>query len=366
MLCFWLNSCDTDSRSHSSNAQSSIIKYADNLNLEKTDKGMVVTIGQPYKGASSSKKYLLTDDIDQSSRDDFDVVIKVPIKTMVATATSQVGFIDQLEAESFLTGFTTTDFISSKRIRERVASNQIVELGRDANINIEELISLSPDILVAYSASTDVSQWEQVENLGIPIVYDASFLETSPLAQAEWIKFFAALVGKSDQADSIFSQIEKSYRDLQLLTNNIANKPTSICGTMYNGTWFMPGGQSWVATYIEDAGGQYLWKDIKQTGSVPLSFEAVYEKSLNANFWIGATAFKTYNQLIGEDERYLKFDVVQNRLIYSPTKRLNGLGGNDYYESAVVRPDLVLKDFIKIFHAEVLPDHELIYYKKLD
>ncbi len=371
MLFFWLiscetDSCETDSRNQSSDIRSAIIKYADNLYLEKTDKGLVVTIGQPFKGASSSKKYLLTGVIDRLNRDDFDAIIKVPIKSIVATATSQVGFIDQLESGSFLTGFTTTDFISSGRIRKRIASSQIVELGRDVNINIEELISLSPDILVAYSASANVSQWEQVENLDIPVVYDASFLETSPLAQAEWIKFFAALVGKSELADSIFNEVEKSYRALQILTNNIANKPTVICGTMYNGTWFMPGGQSWVATYIDHAGGEYLWNNIQQTGSVPLSFEAVYEKSLRANYWIGATAYTSYNQLINEDERYMKFEVVQNHMIYTPTNRMNGLGGNDYYESAVVRPDLVLKDFITILHPKVLPQNELLYYEKLE
>ena len=343
------------------------LRYAENFSVSKTPNGVVLTVIEPYKGAPDSRKYLLVNGLDtHAENEDYDAVIQVPIQSIAATATSQAGFIDALDASDNLAGYSTTDFISSAKIRDRIEAGLIIELGRDASINIEALMALSPDMLMAYSASTDVSQWDQIETLGIPVVYDASFLETSPLAQAEWIKFFAAFLGKSDQADSIFNNIEQSYVQLLSLTQNTNIKPTVIGGTMYNGTWFMPGGKSWVATYIQDAGGTYLWENIDQTGSVPLSFESVFEKSLNVDFWIGATAYSTFDQLVNEDERYLKFKAVRDKTIFSPTKKTNGLGGNDYYESGVVRPDLVLSDFIKILHPELQPEKGFNYYKKLE
>ena len=340
-------------------------KYAENLKIKQTAIGVEVTIGQPFKGSSRPVKYLLTTKESQTESGAFDATIQVPVKSVAATATSQAGFIAALNAGKFLSGFSTTDFISSPKLRRLVESGYIQELGMDSNISIETLIQLAPDLLIGYSASNDVARWEQIVKLGTPVIYDASFLETSPLAQAEWIKLFGALFGLEHTADSVFSIIENSYLELATLQENTEYRPTIICGTMYNGTWFMPGGESWVATYIDQAGGNYLWKDLDQTGTKPLSFEAVYERSLNADYWIGATAFSSIDQILNEDERYSKFNAVNAKTIYSPTKRQNGLGGNDYYESALVRPDLVLKDFIKIVHPELLPDHELFYYQKL-
>ena len=262
------------------NDQPNVLHYAENFSFEKTPQGITITIKEPFKGATNPKRYLLTDKTDSIMQDMYDAVIQVPISSMAATATSQIGFLDALQAEVFLTGFSTTDFISSPTFRERIATKQVVELGRDVNMDIEALITLSPDLLVVYSATSDVSHWDQIEHFGIPVIFDASFLETSPLAQAEWIKFFAALVGKTEEADSIFSAIEQNYNELLVSTKIYQNTPTVIAGTMYNGTWFMPGGKSWVATYINHAGGEYLWKDIQQTGSAPLSFEAVLRKEL--------------------------------------------------------------------------------------
>ncbi|BAL99694.1 MAG: hypothetical protein KatS3mg049_2263 [Caldilinea sp.] len=52
--------------------------------------------------------------------------------------------------------------------------------------------------------------------------------------------------------------------------------------------------------------------------------------------------------------------------MYNNNARLNEYGGNDYWEGGLANPDVVLADLIKIFHPELLPDHELVYYRKLD
>ena len=343
----------------------SSVKYATNLSLQSMETGTIVSINEAYKGATEVKKYLLTTEENSEVDDSYDAIIPVPVKSIAATATSQIGYLDALDKTGLVTGFATLDFVSSTALRSRIEAGDVIELGRDAS-NLEALVELSPQLLIAYSSNSEVGQWTNIEQLGIPVLFEASFLETSPLAQAEWIKLFGILTGSRTQADALFNEVEKSYHDIRKQAREVAGMPSVIAGTMYNGTWFMPGGASWVAIYIKDAGARYLWDNIRQTGTFPLSFEAVYETGLQADFWIGATAFHSLDHLLSEDERYHNFKAVNAGQIYTPTARMNGMGGNDYYESGIVRPDLVLKDFVKIVNPEVIPEHQLRYYRRLD
>ena len=341
------------------------LKYTRNLTLKQSAEGKVISIIQSYPGGPSVS-YLLTNK-PTTTHSKKQLTIKTPIESMVGTSTSHVGFIDLLDKEQVLKGFTTTDFISSPEINALIDQKEVVDLGRDSDINMEKLLELSPDLVIGYSISGNITQYQQIIELGIPVIYDASYLEPTPLAQAEWIKLIGLMTGKEAQADSIFDAIEQNFLALKdLVIDHSQGLPTIIGGSVYNGTWYMPGGKSWVANYINLAGGDYLWDDILQTGSIPLSFEAVYERSAEADFWIGATAYKNYSQLIAEDDRYLKFKAVMDTSIYSPTKRVTPKGGNDYYESGVARPDLVLKDFIKILQPQLLPDHDLYYYQRMN
>ncbi len=341
------------------------LKHARNLTIEESAEGNRITIHQSFPGGPA-RSYRLTDRGNYSNIEE-EVIIKTPVNSIVGTSTSHIGFIDILDAEMALRGFTTTDFISSPDIRSLIDQNQVIDLGQDNEINMEKLLELSPDLVIAYSVTGNISQYQQMMEFGIPVLYDASYLEPTPLAQAEWIKLIGTILGKEAVADSIFNAIESRFFELKsLIINNGQPRPKVIGGSVYNGTWFMPGGASWVANYIEQAGGDYMWANIPQTGSIPLSFEAVYEISVDADLWIGATAYKSYNQLIKEDERYLKFKAVKDTAIYSPTRRVTPTGGNDYYESGVARPDLVLRDFIKIMNPGIMEGEELVYYKKLE
>ena len=328
----------------------SSLNHAQHLNIETDGEASTITIIEPYKGANTPMSFSFNR----------------PVKRIVCTSTSQIGFVDLLDAQDALAGYSTPDFISSLKVRQLIDSGQVIDIGQDIAINIEKLLELKPDLVVAYSISGDIGQWEQIERFGIPVIYDASHLEPTPLAQAEWIKLFGALLGVQSKGDSIFREIESNYTAFLNKTATITSKPTVLCGSMYNGTWFIPGGNSWVAKYINDAGGDYMWNDLPESGSVPLSFEVVFERSHNADIWIGATIFNDMVSLKTADDRYASFKSVSEQRIFSPVKRLNGLGGNDYYEMGIARPDLVLVDFIKILQPGVLDNDELYFYKKLE
>lgn len=314
-----------------------------------------MTVYEPFQGSKSPQIISLNNPDG----------ISIPVKRVVCTSTSQLHFLELLDETDKLVGFPTLNFISSELIQDKTEKGSIVDLGKDAALNIEQLIKLKPDIVVAYSISNDLRQWERIERLGIQVVFDASYLEPTPLAQAEWIKFFGFLLGKEKAADSVFNKIEKSYQEVLEMANRKGSRPTVIGGSLYNGTWFMPGGNSWVASYIRDAGGNYLWSHLDQMGSSALTFETVYEHGRNADIWIGATAYGSISSILQSDERFGFFQSVIDSNVFSPTKRITKNGGNDYYESGVARPDLVLKDLVKMLHPEVIPDYELVYFKNL-
>ena len=186
------------------------------------------------------------------------------------------------------------------------------------------------------------------------MIYNGDWVEKHPLGKAEWIKFFGVLYGKEKEADSIFNHIEKQYLDAKKLVQNVSKKPTILSGAMFKDIWYLPKGDSWQATVIEDAGGNYLWSQTEGTGSIALSIESVLDKAQNADFWIAPSQYTSYSKLISDNKVYGEFDAFKNQNIHTFAKAKGATGGLLYYELAPNRPDLVLKDLISILHPDLL------------
>lgn len=224
---------------------------------------------------------------------------------------------------------------------------------------------LQPDAVIAYDAGGESGNLDKIIEAGIPVIYNSDFLETSPLGRAEWIKFFGALLGEEQKADSIFSSIENKYNKLVELGEGAKEKPTVLNGVVYGDTWFMPGGGNWASIFYENAGGHYLWKEDTTTNWLELSFEAVFDKGRKADFWIGTASFNTKEEMLIADGRYSDFQPFIENNVYNYSKKRSSTGAYDFFESAYARPDLVLGDLIKILHPELLPDYETVYFEQL-
>jgi len=209
------------------------------------------------------------------------------------------------------------------------------------------------------------STFSILQNAGIPVLYNSDWTETSPLGKAEWIKFFGALFNKEKQANSIFNTIETDYLLAKEIAATAKEKPTVISGAMFKDIWYMPQGESWGAQFIEDANGNYLWSDSKGTGSLSLSLESVLEKGHGADIWIGPGQFTRFEDLQNASQAYTQFNAFKNKEVYTYNLKKGEKGGSIYFELAPNRPDLVLKDMIKILHPELLPEHSLYFFNKL-
>jgi iron complex transport system substrate-binding protein len=293
------------------------------------------------------------------------IIIPIPIKTIVATSTTHIPSLEMIGVTTTLVGFPHTDYISSEKVRARIDAGKVKELGNNHDLNTEVLLDLQPDVIIGYGIDNQNSTLDNLQKSGLKVLLNGDWNEETPLGKAEWIKFFGALYGKQKQANEIFSKIEKDYLNTVKIAKNAKVKPTVLAGDMFEDRWYLPKGTSWGSILLKEANGNYLWKETSGTGSLSLSFETVYFKAKDADFWITSGQFSTLSEMTNSNPHYAKFKAFKNKNVYSFSGKKGKTGGILYYELAPNRPDIVLKDIVKILHPELLPSYTPFFFEKL-
>ncbi|MGD1889371.1 MAG: ABC transporter substrate-binding protein [Cyclobacteriaceae bacterium] len=341
------------------------ITYAKNFTIEANEHYKLVTVRNPWQESDTLLSLVLyptgTEDpaIEQA-----DFTIPVPIEEVVATSSPHNGYLKLIEELDKDTGVAEDKYLYNAYIYNKVSQGEVAQVGSLKSSNLEILLDVSPDLVMRTGYDNVRNEDDRLIESGIPVSYNIEWMETTMLARAEWIKYVGAFFNKDAMADSIFRQVEQEYLNARLLTTKVENRPSVMTGNNFKGTWYMPSADSYLTKLILDAGGDYHYKDEQATGSLPLSFEVVLDDMIEADYWIGPRA-ESLKELEMMDERYTLFKAFRAGNVYTFNERMSENGGNDYWESGMTRPDLILKDVIKIFHPELLPNHQLYYYKKL-
>jgi iron complex transport system substrate-binding protein len=220
--------------------------------------------------------------------------------------------------------------------------------------------------VIGFGINGNNKTFETIKKSGIPVIYNGDWNEASPLAKAEWIKFFGVLYDKTKKADSIFNQIESDYLEAKKIALQVKNRPTVLSGAMHKDVWYLPNGTSPEAQILNDANVNYLWSNTTGNGSLALSFEAVFEKAKDADIWLSPSYYTSYEALEKANEHYTKFKAYKNKTVFTFANTTGKTGGVLYYELGTARPDLVLKDIIKICHPEQLKNYKPYFFKSLD
>lgn len=343
-------------------------EYATGVEVEYFNNYKLVTVLQPWPGADTSFQYVLVQCGTPAPADYPDAqLVEVPIERIISMSTTFLPPLDNLGVADTLVGVDETDFVSTASVRERIDSGEVVEVGGGAGVNVELTLDLEPDVVMTDSfGSPEYDEHPKLLEAGLTVVMNADWVETEPLGWAEWVKFMALFYNQEAQANALFDDVEANYNELLALTADVTERPTVMTGVQYEGIWYTSGGDSYMAQLLRDAGADYLWSDDTTTGSLSLDLESVLERAAGADYWVNANQFWfSLDDIAAEDERYTEFAPYQNRTVYANNARLNEFGGNDYYESGAANPDLILADLISIFHPELLPDHELMFYQQL-
>lgn len=289
----------------------------------------------------------------------------VPVQTIVVTSTTHIPSLEMLGVENTLVGFPGLNYISSEKIRKRIETNHVKEVGQNERLNSEILIDLSPEMVVSFTITESNQTLETLKNAGLKVLLNDDWNEKHPLGKAEWIKFFGALYDLDNKAAAVFENIKTDYEVAKQLAQTATTKPTILSGTLYEDVWYLPKGDSWSSQFLTDANTEYYWKDSSGVGSLALSFEEVFAIAQEADYWIGAGIFSSLEEMKKSNPHYNEFKAFQEGKIYSFSTKKGATGGALYYELAPNRPDLVLKDIIKITHPELLPDYELHFFEAL-
>lgn len=294
------------------------------------------------------------------------VPIRTPIQRLVVTSTTHLGLVELLDARNRLVGIGQADYVYDAEIRRRVAQGQLQEVSTGGSLNIEAILALQPDlVMVSASPGVAASQYQPLLSARIPVIVNAEWQEASPLGKAEWVKLLAVLLGKETTGNERFGQIATAYDSLKRQVPPTAAPPLVITGSPFQGAWFVPGHNSYVGQLLRDARATWPGEGDSSAVSFNVALETMYPYGLRADYWIDAGSYQQRSELGEKDERLTSFLPYQRGEVYGQNRRVSDTGGNDYYESGAVRPDLVLADLIEIFHPEVL-DHSPYYYQKLE
>ena len=322
-------------------------EFAKGFLVEEYEKYYRITITDPQTNKEYGKFVLYHEKGEKPEISEGETAIKYPVKSFASVSSTHLPFLKLLQVENTLTGYAGQHFVVSEEFKKLFKENNIPELGADNAIYTEKLIELFPDVFMVYPFGS--LNFSKIEEAKIPVFYNTEYLELHPLGKTEWLKVFGILFNKTDEAKKIFNDISKRYLNIaNSISNSGTDKPIVFTGLNFSGTWHVPGGKSFQAQFLKDAGVNYVWKDDPNNNSLSLPAETVIEKCIDADYWLLVSTEKTdfsLEDLISMDPNYKYFKAVKNKNVIFCNS-----GIKDYFGEAIVEPDIVLKDLLYFFY----------------
>ena len=344
-------------------------KYATQLTVVRYDGYTVATLKNPWKEGMTLHQYLLVPTSAAADSSLFTLhsslpnatVIRTPLSRSMIFSTVHCAMLMDFGKQDCIAGVADLKYIKIPWIQQQVQQGKITDVGDGLSPVVEKIIDQHPDALFL-SPFENSGGYGKLEDIDIPIVECAEYMESTPLGRAEWLRFYGLLFGCEQKADSLFDAIDKNYNQLKTLVTQ-KNRPSVLLDNVTGSVWYVPGGKSTIGQMIQDAGGNYPWAADEHSGSVSLPFENVLEKAGETDVWLFRYSSDhdiTYDELRSEHHGYNQFKAFREKNVYGCNVELS-----PFYEETPFRPDWLLNDFIRILHPEL--DHlaPLRYYKKL-
>lgn len=328
-------------------------RYATGYQVKSQDGMRLVDVGKDYH-------FALVTSYEQHVPDGY-TKVRVPITNTICMTSLQLSNFTILDAHDVVKGLTGTKNLFNEDILRRVKDGRIVKIGMEGNFDTEMVLAANPQVI--FISPSKRGGYDAIKETGITLVPHLGYQELDPLGQAEWIKFVGMFIGKEQEANEVFAGIESRYNELKEKACKVSTRPTVTSGEMHYGNWHAVGGKNYLAQIFRDAGADYVIND-EETSGENLEFEKMYALAANADYWRILNSFPgefSYEALKASEPRNELFKAFKERkVIYCNMKQ------TPYYEISPVQPDVLLKDFVAIFHPELIePGYEPKYYKLL-
>ena len=341
-------------------------QYASGFCIKGADgnESSIITVTNPWQGADSITTQLFIARGGESAPEGFTgQVLEGDASRIVAMSSTHIAMLDAVGEAGRVVGVSGIDYISNLVIAAK--RDSIGDVGYEGNINYELLLSLDPDLVLLYGVNGASSMEGKLNELGIPFMYVGDYLEESPLGKAEWMVALSEVVGKRKEGEEVFGGIPVRYNELKKrVADTVLDAPTVMLNTPYGDSWFMPSTESYVARLVKDAGGDYIYKKNTGNASMPIDLEEAYKLTSQADMWLNVGMANSLDELRRSCPKFSDTRCFRNGYVWNNNLKINAAGGNDYYESAVVNPDILLRDLVKIFHPELV-EEDFVYYKQL-
>lgn len=341
------------------------IRYAQGFKIDYYEEYTRVIINNPWQeNREIYRAYYLvkTDSIEIPEEG---IKVKVPLTSISVNTFSYFEFLSLLGELDKVTGVTDGSRIYNPEILNKISEGQIIDLGDPFNPNIEKTIALSPQAVInsAYAQLDNYSL--RLTQAGLPIIYSLEWMENNPLARAEWIKMIAAFFEKGALADTLFNNIEERYLAVREIAYEPDTRKKVMTGDIFQGTWYVPGGDSFNAALFRDAGLKYIYENNNMSGSIGLDIESILTQFGESDIWFGCEADR-YSDLAAKDSKYMLLKPYKEKQIFNNHNRTTKTGGNDYFESSIAHPDLILSDIVKAAYPEKLHNYSFTYIRPLN
>lgn len=337
------------------------IRYAKGFWLEQKTGYQLLHIKDPQSANSTEYTFALRKRGAKADIPSGLEIIELPVKGLICMTSLQLSNFIRLGATDKVVGISSTRFLNNPAMQQQLAEGKTRKIGIEGNFDPEIIMNLAPDIILI--SPFKQGGYDAMKEVDIPLVPHLGYKEMTPLGQAEWIRFTGLLTGQEEKADEIFAGIESRYNELKALTARVDHRPVVLSGEIHGGAWYAVGGQSFLAQVFKDAGADYFLKDDPRSGGVNLDFETVYNQADSADYWRILNSYPgtySYDALKAQDERYADFKAFRKKgVIYCNMRE------KAYYENMPMEPDKLLSDFIKVFHPDLLPDYQPVYYNLL-
>lgn len=347
-----------------------VISHAEGFFAAAHPDGLLVTVHDIHNKNAKPFLYLLYPRENPRPRTEAGVMaVGVPVKRAALASTTMTPYFVMLGIEDAVVGLADGKLVNDRAMLERVLSGDVAEIGAGDGmgaLNMERIAALAPELVLSYGTGVvHLDVQPKLIEAGMSVALDAGYKENSPLGRTEWIKFIALFFDRSAKAHELFSQIEQSYLSLAQKASKQQIRPTVFCNMDFEGTWFVPGKDSYMARFLADAGAKYLFDDMGGKRTFPVSTETVIVRAAGADFWLNPGSADSLAQMLAVDPRYRIFVAFKKGNVYNHDLKVNPFGGNDFWETGVANPHLVLADLVKIFHPALVPDHSFIWYRRL-
>ena len=329
----------------------------------KNAQSTLIQVSNPWQGAKNvTMSYFISRNGELPPTGFTGPTIPAGAQHIVCMSSSYIAMLDAVGQVDRIVAVSGINYIANPYILAH--KDSIKDMGPE--MNYELLLGLKPDVVLLYGigdAQTAVT--DKLKELAIPYMYVGEYLEESPLGKAEWLVALSELTDSRDKGIDVFREIPKRYQALKDLTASVEQRPTVMFNTPWNDSWVMPSTQSYMVQLVTDAGADYIYKENTSNSSAPIGLETAYGLIQKADYWINVGTASTLDELKNMNPKFADAKSVRNKTVYNNNLRITATGGNDYWESAVVRPDVVLRDLIHIFHPELVSD-STYYYRHLE